>query len=240
MDNIIYGHHPVVDAIKSGTTVEKLLLQQGTRGEIEKTVRSLSKTYNIPVQHVPKEKMNRLVKGENHQGLIAYISQLTYHKLEELLPKLQAKKENPLLIMLDGVTDVRNFGAIARSAEAFGADAIIVATSSAAKINDIAMKTSAGALAKIPVCRENSLMKTTELLQMNDFQVVASDLKGTTSLKDINFKFPTTVVMGAEDKGVNRALLRIVDERFIIPMNGTTDSFNVSVATGIILYEACR
>lgn len=237
--SLIFGRHPVIDAIQSGTPFDKLVLQKGTRGELEKEIRHLSKKFNIPLQYVPKERMAGMTSG-NHQGILGFLSLITYYKIEDVLPMIYEKSETPLLLLLDGVTDVRNFGAIARSAEVCGAHAIIIPQKGAAQINADAIKTSAGALTKIPVCRESSLINTIEYLQMSGIHVVASDLKGEKLLPKMDFTQPLAIVMGSEWDGVSKAVLDKVNERFIIPQVGTTDSLNVSVATGIILYESVR
>lgn len=236
---IIYGRHPIVDAIQSGQTIDKILLQQGTRGELEKEIRHLSKEFDIPVQYVPKEKLQQFTKG-NHQGIIAFVSMVQYFHLEDVLPGIFERSETPLILLLDGVTDIRNFGAIARSAEIAGVQTVVVPLKGSALINADAMKTSAGALAKIPVCRESSLAKAIEYLKLSGIQVFASDLQGEKMIYELDFRQPVAIIIGSEGEGVNPALLREANELFKIPQVGTTDSFNVSVATGIILYETMR
>lgn len=236
---LIYGRHPVIDAIRNGTALEKLLLQQGTRGDLEKEVRKLSKEFGIPVQYVPKEKMNRLVKG-NHQGLIGMVSIITYYRLEDLLPMLFEKSETPLIVLLDGVTDVRNLGAIARSAECCGAHALVIPQKGSAQINAEAIKASAGALTQLPVCREQSMTTAMSTLAQSGIPVFASSLKGEKLLHEIDLKGPVAVVVGSEGDGISQAVEQDADALFKIPQKGTTDSFNVSVAAGIILYEAMR
>lgn len=238
-NTLIYGHHPVVEAIKSAKTIDKVIIQQGVRGEMESEIRQLCKEKHIPLQYVPKQKLNKLING-NHQGLIAYVSAISYHNAEELITSIQETETNPLILLIDGVTDVRNVGGIARSAECAGASALIVQQKKAGQFNADAMKASAGALAKIKVGRVNSFANLISWLQNNDWQVLASDLKATQQLMEVDFKMPTAVIIGSEDKGVSSYLLKAADETFIIPQVGTTDSFNVSVATGIILYEAMR
>ncbi len=238
-NQLIYGRHPVIDAIKSGQALDKVFLQQGTRGDLEKELRQLSKKFNFPIQVVPKEKLNRMTSG-NHQGVIAQASLITYYKIEDLLPMLYEKEEAPLLLLLDSITDVRNFGAIARSAECLGVNGLIIPKKGSAAINAEALKTSAGALTNLPVCRENSLDNTVEFLQHSGVNVVASSLKAKKQLKDLDLTIPTAIIMGSEDQGVRQSLLEKANEQFIIPQIGTTDSLNVSVATGIILYEAQR
>lgn len=235
---IIYGRHPVLDAIRAGRSIDKVMFHRGTRGEFEKEVRGVCREYDIPLQYTPKERFQKWTNG-NHQGVIAFLSIIEYYKLEDLIPMLYEKKDTPLILVLDGVTDVRNFGAIARTAECVGAHAIVIPRKGAARINADAMKTSAGALANIAVCRENSLNTAVELLQMSGIEVFASDLKGKKQLGELDLTGPAAIVMGAEDEGVSHSILN-KSERFIIPQKGKTDSYNVSVAAGMILYEVMR
>lgn len=236
---LIYGRHPVVDAARAGAPIDKIFLQQGTRGEIEKELRHLCKELDIPLQVAPKERLDKFTKG-NHQGVLAFLSLITYHRIEDVLPGIYEQGEVPLLLILDGVTDVRNFGAIARSAACCGVHAIIIPQKGSAQINADAMKASAGALSKIPVCRENSLVNVVNLLRSSGVRLLAADLEAKRPVFKMDFTVPVALVMGAEDEGISHAVSRMVDERFIIPQKGTTDSFNVSVATGIALYEAMR
>jgi len=236
---VIYGRHPVVDLIQSGKPVDKLLLQQGTRGEFEKEIRGLSKTFQIPLKVVPKDRLARITEG-NHQGIIALLSPIPYYKLEDVLPMVYEQSKVPLFILLDGITDVRNFGSIARSAECCGVDAIIIPSKGAARINADAIKTSAGALSKIPVCRCRSLMGAIEYLQLSGIQVLASSLRSDKMVYDLDLQLPTAFIIGSEGEGVSTPLLRKSDQQFIIPQLGETDSYNVAVATGIMLYETVR
>ncbi len=236
----IYGRHPVVDTIKNNISVEKIYFQQGIRGDFEKEIRHLTKAYRIPVQIVPKERLDMLASGRNHQSIIAVLSFLKYYKIEDVLPGIYERSEMPLILLLDGITDVRNMGAIARSAEVLGAHALVVPSKNSAQINDIAMKTSAGALSNIPVCRESSLIHAAKYLQESGLSLMSSDLQGDKMISEVDFTQPTALVIGSEEKGVNRELLKMSNQRFIIPQSGQTDSLNVSVATGIILYEISR
>lgn len=237
---IIYGKHPILDAFKAGISIDKVFIQEGTHGELEIEMRKACKSANVPMQFVPKERLNSITR-QNHQGVIAFISTLPqYYSLKEIFPTILEREEMPLLLLLDGVTDVRNFGAIARSAEAMGVHAIVVPQKGAALVNAEAMKASAGALAHIPVCRETSLSVVLDFLALNDVQVVAADLRAGKPLHRVDFRQPTAILQGAEGAGVSKHLLMRVDDSFIIPMCGEVDSFNVSVATGITLYEAIR
>jgi len=236
---LIFGRHPVLDAIRSGTPFDKLVLLQDLRGSFEKEIRQLSKLHNIPVQVVPKERLARLVKG-NHQGVVGFLSFLSYYRLEDVLPGVFEKSETPLILLLDGITDVRNFGAIARSSEICGVHALVVPKKGSAQINAEALKASAGALTKIPVCREGSLITAIDFLRLSGIQVLASDLNASKRIYDLDFTLPTAIVLGSEGRGLSPAALKKVEQKFVIPQIGSTDSFNVSVATGIILYEAQR
>lgn len=237
--HLIFGRHPVVEAIEAGQTIEKVLLQQGTRGELEKTLRHLCKEHGIPMQYVPKEKLNYMVKG-NHQGVIALIAPLSYADLDQILAKLAEEGKPALLVLLDGITDVRNFGAIARSAEICGADAIVLPMQGGAALNAEAIKTSAGALARIPVCRESSLLTAIDLIKSYGIQVLASNLEKSKPVYEVDLTKPSALILGSEGKGVQPPLLRAADQLLRIPQIGLTDSFNVSVAAGIMLYEAVR
>jgi len=237
--NIIYGRHPVMEAVKAGKSIDKVMLQQGIRGEYEKELRFICKQNDVQLQVVPKERLNRFING-NHQGVIGFISLIEYQSIENVLPLVYEQSETPLFLILDGVTDVRNFGAIARSAEIAGVHAIIIPQKGAALINADAIKTSAGALTKIPVCRENSLVNTIEFLQSSGVQVFASSLEAEGLIQNLDFKIPVALIIGSEDLGVQQSIMRKADKTFIIPQVGTSDSFNVSVATGIMLYEVMR
>ena len=238
--NYIYGHHPVTEAIRAGKPVEKVFFQQGERGEVEKEIRHLTKEYGIPLQVVPREKLNKMVKGQ-HQGVVAYLSLVEYVSLEDVVPFVFEQGEVPLLVLLDGVTDVRNFGAIARSAECAGVHAVVVPQSGSALANEEAMKASAGALARVRLCRVRSLFSAVEWLQQSGIQVVATALGDrTVPVYQADFTLPTAILMGSEGEGVHPKLQKMSDAVVRIPQATDFDSFNVSVAAGIVLYEAMR
>ena len=236
INNQVFGRHPVIEAINSGKTIDKVLLQHDAAGEMAREIRKLCKDKFIPLQMVPKERLNRFVRG-NHQGVMCWISLIEYQSLEDVLPTIFEKSEVPLILLLDGITDVRNFGAIARSAEVLGAHAIVIPRKKSAQITPDAIKTSAGALLEIPVCREPSIIAAIEFLQQSGVHIYASDLKSRWKMTDMDFSVASALIIGAEDRGVSRSLLQVVDKTFIIPQVGKTDSLNVSVATGIMLYE---
>lgn len=237
--NIIYGRHPVVEALENGVPIEKVMLQKGIRGEMEKELRHLCKAADIPMLVIPKERLKRYTNG-NHQGVVALQALIRYQKMEDILPMVFERSETPLFILLDSVTDVRNFGAIARTAEVCGAHALVITQKNSAQINPEAMKTSAGALNTIPVCREKSLITVIEYLQQSGIQVLASDLQAEKAIYDLDLTAPIAFVLGAEGEGISPAVARKADQTFIIPQKGQTDSLNVSVAGGMMLYEAMR
>ncbi|MEZ5057797.1 MAG: 23S rRNA (guanosine(2251)-2'-O)-methyltransferase RlmB [Saprospiraceae bacterium] len=236
---IVFGRHPVLDALNGNQPVDKVLLQQGTRGELEVTLRHLCKEKNVALQNVPKEKLNFLVRG-NHQGVVAFISPITFSRVEDVVPFLFEKGVNPAIAVLDGITDVRNFGAIARSAEVMGFHAIVIPTKGGAQINADAVKASAGALLKIPVCKEPSLVNAMIYLKNSGLQVVSSALDGAKPMGNLDLKGPTAVVIGAEGSGVSKGVQKESNSLFFIPQLGETDSLNASVASGIIFYELQR
>lgn len=236
---IVYGRHPVIDYITSGKPVEKVLIQKNLDKDFFYQVQRLCKEQGIALQVVPKEKLHRSTK-ENHQGIIATIPLITYQNLNDVLSEVQRSDRSPLFLILDNITDVRNFGSIARSAECMGVHAIIIPSHGAAPVNDISMKTSAGALARIPICKSPKLAQAIIDLQMKDIVVYASSLKASKSISDCDFTGGTAIILGSEDRGVQKYLLNCADESFIIPQIGQTDSLNVSVANGVVLYEVDR
>lgn len=238
--NIVYGIHAVKEAIDAEKSIEKILVKTGTLHERVKELVAYARSRNIPVQYVPDEKLTALCRDDKHQGVMAQIAQVEYQSVEQVLTDVMDRGETPLFVMLDGVTDVRNFGAIARVAECMGAHAVIVPAKGTAAANGEAMKASAGALHHLPVCRENNLVDVVLLLQSYGIQTVASTEKAHDSLYEIDFTQPICIVLGSEDKGINNALLRRLDRMAKIPMRGQVSSLNVSVAAGIMLAEACR
>jgi 23S rRNA (guanosine2251-2'-O)-methyltransferase len=240
MSNLIYGHHPVVEAIKAGQALEKVFLQAGMRGEVEKELRQLTKEYDIPMQVVPKEKLERLTKGV-HQGVVAWVALIAFADLEKVVDEVFAKGETPLLLLLDSITDVRNFGAICRSAEVMGVHAVVVPQSGSAPANEDAMKASAGALARIRLCRTRSMFSTVDWLKEAGIQVVATALSDrAVALSEVNLTEPTALLMGSEGEGLPAKLLKMSDVVTKIPQVSTFDSLNVGVATGVMLYETLR
>lgn len=236
---IIVGRHPIVDAIDAGKNFDKIILQKGIDRDFDRQVKQLCRQFDIPLQIVPKEKLNRIFKGQ-HQGVIGFLSLVDYYRLEDVLPTIFEQSHTPLILLLDGITDVRNFGAIARSAEICGVNAIVVPQKGSAQITPEAIKTSAGALTKIIICREPSISKAVDYLQLSGISVLASLLGAEKLLAECELTAPIAVVIGSEGKGVSPTVQKKVNQSFMIPQKGTTDSFNVSVATGIILYEVMK
>jgi len=237
--NIIVGRNPVIETLKQYAGIDKILLFKNASGEIINEIRSLAKEQNIPVQYVPNEKLNSLT-NTNHQGVIAYRSSVRYQDLQQVIDWINDKGETALLLMLDGVTDVRNIGAIARSAVCCGAHAIVIPDKGVGALNEDAVKSSAGALEQLNICRVNSLLKAVDNLHLNGIKIFTSEMNAKQKLHELNLTEPCCIVMGNEEKGVQSYISKAADEKFTIPMKGEFDSLNVSVAAGIILYEAMK
>ena len=218
---------------------DKILVKKDIQSDLSKELFAVLKGTLIPVQRVPVERINRVTR-KNHQGVIAFISSVTYQKTEDLVPFLFEQGKNPLFVMLDGITDVRNFGAIARTCECAAVDAVIIPARNSVSVNADAMKTSAGALHTLPVCREHSLKETLQFLKNSGFHIVAATEKGDYDYTKADYTGPMCIIMGAEDKGVSYDNLALCDEWVKIPMLGTIESLNVSVAAGILIYEAVK
>ena len=229
----------MIEALKSGQKLDKILLFKNASGEAVNELRQLAKDLNVPVQYVPNEKLNSITNTQ-HQGVVAFKSAVTYQSLQDVINWVNDRGEVPLFLVLDGVTDVRNIGAIARSAVCCGAQAIIIPDKGVGALNEDAVKASAGALEQINICRVNSLMKAVDELHLNGIRVYASEMTAKTRLFDLDLKTPAAIVMGGEEKGVFPGLMKICDESFRIPMAGEFESLNVSVACGMILYEAMK
>lgn len=235
----IFGMHPILEAIDAGKKIDKILVQKGLKGDLSKSLMEKIQEKKISFQIVPVQKLNSLTKN-NHQGVFAYLSSIEYAYTSDVLMKVLEEEKNPLFIILDRVSDVRNFGAIARSAECAGAQAIIITEKGSARINADAIKTSAGALHRIPVCKESNLKNLVEFLQMSEVQVVACTEKTDNLIYSAEFTKPTAIIMGNEGEGIEDNILKMCDSKVAIPMFGKTESLNVSVATGLVLYEAVR
>ncbi len=237
--NIIVGRNAILEALKNGSLVDKILLFKNASGENIYEIRRIAQEKNIPVQYVPSEKLNALTNVQ-HQGAVAFKSSVLYQDLQQVIDWVNSKSETILFLMLDGVTDVRNIGAIARSAVCYGSQAIIIADKGVGALNEEALKTSAGALEKIQICRVSNLLKALETLHLNGIKVFASEMRATKKIFQLNLKDPCCIILGSEEKGVEKNLIDAVDEQFAIPMKGDFDSLNVSVASGIILYEVMK
>ncbi len=233
----IYGRNPVVEAINNNKQIEKVFLQSNLTGEFEVLIRKTCKLKNIPLTKVPSRKLNDMSKSHNHQGVLAFISPVEYTSVKVLIPKLIEEGKVPLLLVLDGITDVRNMGAIARSAKVFGAHGIVVPAKGSARISEEMVKSSAGAILDMPMCRENSLPVALEDMQMLGLMIYATDVHSKKTIAEQNLKIPTAIILGSEDMGVSRKAIQIADDTFKISQVNSFDSLNVSVAAGIILYE---
>ncbi len=236
-ENLIFGIRPVIEAVKAGKEIDRLFIQSGLKSDLFTELMGVLKHYQVNYQFVPVEKLNRLTT-KNHQGVAGYISSIEYQNIKDIIPMLYDEGRNPLILVLDRITDVRNFGAIARTAECSGVQAIVIPMQGAAQINADALKTSAGALNKMPVCREENLKTVIDYLKESGLQIIACTEKATDYYFQIDFTMPTAIIMGSEENGILNEYLQKSDAKAKIPMMGEIGSLNVSVATGIILYEA--
>ena len=238
-DEYIYGTRAVIEAINTGKTIERVFIKTGLNNELYQQLLSLIKENEIAFQFVPIEKINRITR-KNHQGVLAFISPVEYSNIEMLLPVLFETGKEPLILVLDQITDVRNFGAIARSAECAGVDAIIIPEKGMARIGADAVKTSAGAIHHIPVCKVSNLLKTIQYLKDSGIQIVAATEKADNIYTEGNFKTPVAIVMGSEESGISQSILNLADQKLKIPLFGKIESLNVSVSAALMIYEAVR
>jgi len=238
-EDMIFGIRTVIEAIKSGKDIDKVLLKKGPGGELYQEVFELIRERQIPFQFVPVEKINRITR-KNHQGVIAFISPVTFYDIENYLPTLFERGKNPFILVLDEVTDVRNFGAIVRTAECAGVDAVLIPEKGAARINADAVKTSAGALHLVPVCRTRDLRRTIVFMQQSGLRLIAATEKSSSDYIHGNYAGPVAIVMGSEETGIDPQILALADERVKIPILGQIQSLNVSVAAGLLVYEVVR
>ncbi len=236
---MIFGVRAVIEAIQAGKDIDKVLIKKDIQSDLSRDLFAALKGSLIPVQRVPVERLNRITR-KNHQGVVAYVSAVTYQRTEDLVPYLFEQGKTPFFVMLDGITDVRNFGAIARTCECAAVDAVIIPAKNSVTVNADAVKTSAGALHTLPVCREQSLTDTLKYLKECGFRLVAATEKGDYNYTCGEYTGPLCLIMGAEDKGVAYEHLALCDEWVKIPMLGTIESLNVSVAAGILIYEAVK
>jgi len=238
-NTLIVGRTAVINAMKTGKQLERIYLQTTVHGEVIDEIKKLAVECLVPINKVPVEKLNNL-NVSNHEGCVAMISKIQYQDLQQVISFVVENGEVPLFLILDGITDIRNIGGIARSAYAMGVQAIIIPDKGVGALNEDAILTSAGALEQIAVCRVQSLMKAVDDLHLNGIQVFASEMTATKTIAECNFADPCAIIMGGEEHGVYPALMKICDDTCKIPMPGDFESLNVSVATGIILYEVAR
>ncbi|NVK53684.1 MAG: 23S rRNA (guanosine(2251)-2'-O)-methyltransferase RlmB [Flavobacteriaceae bacterium] len=238
--DIIFGIRAIIEAIKSGATISKIYIQKDLRGNLFSELNVLIKKNGISTSLVPVEKLDHLSKRNNHQGVVAQISPIDFYNLEELVDSTLEKNNTPLFLLLDQLSDVRNFGAIIRTAECTGVNGIIIQKNGSAPVNAETIKTSAGAAFKVPICKVDHIKDALFLLQASGIKTVAATEKTDSSIFDINFNQPIAIIMGSEHRGVNPSVLKMVDYKAKLPLLGEIESLNVSVACGAFLYEATR
>ena len=244
--NIIYGRKPLLDAINEGKRFDRILMQKGLAGDEITKIKSAAAQNGISIQMVPIEKLERVAgnprngKEANHQGVLGFMALIEYYNLDDVIHYAHEREQDPILLILDGVTDIHNMGAIARSAECFGVHGIVLPDSGSAQINPEAIKTSAGALTLIHICREKSLTTAVKYLKANGLKIFGADMHGAIAIAEVDFNCPCAIILGAEGEGISEAILRLCDENIKIPMLGRTESLNVSVSAGVILYEGMR
>ncbi len=236
---MVFGIRAVIEAVQADKEIDKILVKRELQGELARELFAILREKEIPVQRVPAERLDRITR-KNHQGVIAFISSITYQRLEDIIPFVYEQGKSPFIVLLDGVTDVRNFGAIARTCECAGVDAIVIPSKGSVTVNADAIKTSAGALHVLPVCKEKSINQAIRFLKDSGVTVFASTEKASDLYTNVTYDGPVAIVMGAEDTGVSMDNLRICDQMVKIPQYGTIGSLNVSVAASIMVYEVVR
>lgn len=236
---VVFGIRAVIEAIESGKQVDKVLMKKDLGGELARELLSVTREYNVPVQRVPVERINKVTR-KNHQGVIAFMAAVDYYHVDDIVPALYDEGINPLVVVLDGVTDVRNFGAIARTCECAGVNCIVIPERNSVSVNADAVKTSAGALNYLPVCRERNLVKAVHYLRDSGFKVMGASEKTDLNYTKADFTGPVAIVLGAEDTGISTDVLKLCDTLVAIPEFGQINSLNVSVAGGIMIYEVVR
>lgn len=237
--NIIFGIHPVTEAVDAGKEIERVFLRKGSTNPSIANLKGTLKRKRIPFQEVPQEKLSRLTR-KNHQGIVALLSPIEYQNIEEVTQRLFEEGKEPLILVLDRVSDVGNFGAICRSAECAGVNAVLIPTKGSAQINSFAVKSSAGAIFNVPICRTGHILAQVRTLKESGLRVVACSEKGEKSIYETNLSGPMVVIMGSEEDGIGDGLMEVASDHVNIPMAGSTGSLNVSVATGIVLFERLR
>lgn len=235
----IYGIHAVNEAIEAGKDIDKILLSKTLNNDTAQDIINRAKALQVPVQRVPVQKIDRITR-RNHQGVLAMMAAVTYYHVEDLVPQLFDDGENPFFVVLDGVTDVRNFGAVARTCECAGVSAIVIPDRESVSVNADAVKTSAGALNHLPVCREHNLVNAVKMLRDSGFKIVGTSDKNSMPYTQGDYTGPVAIVLGAEDKGISPEIMKLCDTRVLIPEFGHINSLNVSVAGGIMIYEVVR
>ncbi len=238
-DDFIFGLRPVLEALEAGKTVDKVFLQNGLQGPLYAELKTKLAQLKLRPNYVPIEKLNRFTR-KNHQGVVAFISDVPFENIQQVVPQLFEEGKVPFILMLDRLTDVRNFGAICRTAECAGVHAVVIPEKGAAPVNSDAIKTSAGAIYNIKICKEKNLAHTVDFLQQSGIQVFAASEKAQKLIYEIDFTEPCAIVMGNEETGISKEVLHHADEKIKLPIEGRTQSLNVSVACGAILYEAVR
>ncbi|MBQ7205586.1 MAG: 23S rRNA (guanosine(2251)-2'-O)-methyltransferase RlmB [Muribaculaceae bacterium] len=235
----IYGIHAVTEAIEAGKDIDKIFLSKTLNNDTAQEIINRAKALQVPVQRVPVQKIDRITR-RNHQGVLAMMAAVTYYHVEDLVPQLFDDGENPFIVVLDGVTDVRNFGAVARTCECAGVSAIVIPDRESVSVNADAVKTSAGALNHLPVCREHNLVNAVKMLRDSGFKIVGTSDKNSMPYTQGDYTSPVAIVLGAEDKGISPEIMKLCDTRVLIPEFGHINSLNVSVAGGIMIYEVVR
>ena len=236
----IFGIRAIIEAINAGNTISKIYLQKGLTGNLFSELNTLIKKHNIALSYVPVEKLNRFSKNSNHQGVVAQLSPIDFVILEDLIAETLEKKKTPLFLLLDQISDVRNFGAIIRTAECTGVDGIVIQKQGNAPVSADTIKTSAGAAFNMPICKVDHIKDAIFELQAADVQIVAATEKTNDLIYDIDLTGPTAIIMGSEDRGINPSILKIATHKAKLPLLGTIESLNVSVACGAFLYETVR
>lgn len=239
-EDVIFGRNPILEAIRDGYEIEKIIIQDSLRGDFEKEIRQLCKTHNIPMSKSPEVRLNTLSGKGNHQGIVAYISPVRFVRLDDVLAHAFDQGKNPSVIVLENISDVRNLAAISRTALVMGFDAIVITAKNHARINADCVKVSAGAILKIPVCREKNMTSVFDILKGYGIQSFATDLHTKVRTQDADFTGPIAIILGSEDKGVTYESKQMADHQIKIPQLSEFDSLNVSVAAGIIMYEVVR
>ncbi|MBE51152.1 MAG: 23S rRNA (guanosine(2251)-2'-O)-methyltransferase RlmB [Flavobacteriales bacterium] len=238
-ENIVYGIRPIIEAIESGKTIDKLFIQKGLHNDLFSELWSIVRKRRINYKHVPKEKIHRLTK-KNHQGVFAFISPIDFYNIDNVIPQIYEEGKSPLILILDRITDIRNFGAIVRTSECFGVDAILIPEKESAAINSDAMKTSAGALNAVKICRTWNLKISIEFLKKSGLDIIGCSEKGNKDVFRHNLTNPVAIIIGSEKNGISNEYIKLCDAVLQIPMYGKISSLNASVASGIITYEILK